>query len=132
MCAKGGIRLIPEIHGDADLLDEHKKNGFLLAYLRNVPEMIRLYGKRDDIEGYCFVNGSRGRGNGKVKVSPMGGSNILLGDETQCVIICQEGANGPLRVRVYDINEDISKPRYLGDQVWRIIRQYNLPYVEGP
>lgn len=113
------------------LLQVHKGAGVLLSYLRNLPEMKKLYGERGDSSGYCFHKGSRGRGNGTLPASPMCGSNIWLADERECVIITQsEKSRGPLQVRVYDSPIRSNAPIHISDEVWRIIRQYDLPYVE--
>lgn len=111
------------ITGNVQLLEKHAGYGNLLAMLRNTPEMDQLYSI------YCFENGSRGRGNGKVASSPLGGSNIWLADDDECVIIYQaDKGRGPLAIKVYASNPE--SQTYLSDSVWQIIHQHSLPYVD--
>jgi len=108
------------VKGNVDLLNEHRGHGYLLAHLRNLPETKHLY------EEICFVNGSRGRGNGKTKTSPLAGSNIWLATEDECVVICQiDKGRGPLKVVAYSSGNGV---RTLHDSVRQIIEQYDLPH----
>ena len=116
------------IVGDLSLLKQHHGYGNLLAYLRNLPEMVELYGN------YCFENGSRGRGNGKATVSPLGGSNIWLADVYEVVIIYQtKNGRGPLKVEIYQNSQSVCGPKYLSLKAHEIVSNYNLPCTEsGP
>lgn len=117
--------------GNPELLAKHKGYGYLLAHLRNLPEMHRLYGDKKN-DGYCFKNGSRGRGNGQSATSPLGGSNIWLADEYECVIISQtDEGRGPLKIDIYLKSQATHGPMYLSRRVLEIIRMYDLPRVES-
>lgn len=110
------------ILGDKKLLEEHCGHGFLLAYLRNLPEMNYLY------NDYCFNYGSRGRGNGKVSTSALAGSNIWLADTNECVLIYQiDKGRGPLAIIIYA--NDSLKSKFLSTKVLEIIITHNLPYL---
>lgn len=111
------------VSGNEQFLREYAGYGFLLAYLRNLPEIDSLY--RD----YCFKHGSRGRGNGQIRNSPIAGSNIWLADINECILIYQiENGRGPLAMIVY--SSGLGDTKFLSTRVSDIIKQRNLPFFE--
>ena len=92
-----------------------QKGGTSLARLRQTEVMQAIWND-------CAVKGFRGRCWGAVSTSRFPGSNIVMADGSEIVIIFEEGSNGGLRVKRVSIDDEPGHPLY--DQVLEAVTAY--------